>query len=131
MAYQETHTTSYGSRLSNSFKKIGTGLAMFIGATVLLFWNEGRAVKTAETIKEAQGTAVHVDNVSEVKADLNGQLIHATAMAESHDTLRDEMFGAAVPAIKLIRNVEYYQWQEYSREEKHEKFGGSDRKSVV
>ena len=54
MAYQETHTTSYGSRLSNSFKKIGTGLAMFIGATVLLFWNEGRAVKTAETIKEAQ-----------------------------------------------------------------------------
>ena len=77
MAYQETHTTSYGSRLSNSFKKIGTGLAMFVGATVLLFWNEGRAVKTAETIKEAQGTAVHVDNVSEVKADLNGQLIHA------------------------------------------------------
>ena len=126
MAYQETHTTGYGTRLSNSFKKIGTGLTMFVGATVLLFWNEGRAVKTAETIKEAQGTTVHVESVSELDDALNGQLIHATAMAESHDTLRDEMFGAAVPAVKLIRNVEYYQWQEHSKEETHEKLGGGE-----
>lgn len=126
MAYQESHTTSYGSRLSGSFKKIGTGLTLFIGATVLLFWNEGRAVKTAESIKEAQGTAVHVENVSEIKEELNGQLIHATAKAESHDTLRDERFGAAVPAIKLIRKVEYYQWEEHSKQETHEKFGGGE-----
>lgn len=126
MAYQETHTTGYGSRLSSSFKQIGSGLVLFVGATVLLFWNEGRAVRTAETIKEAQGTAVHVEDVSKVDPENNGKLIHATAMAMSHDTLRDDMFGAAVPAIKLTRKVEYYQWSESSKEEKHEKFGGSE-----
>ena len=126
MAYHETHTKGYGSRLSGSIKKIGTGLALFIGATALLFWNEGRAVKRAETIKEAQGPAIHIDNVSEILTDLDGQLIHATAIAESHDTLRDDIFGVAVPAIKLIREVEYYQWIEESKTEKHEKFGGSE-----
>ena len=107
MAYQETHTTGYGSRLSSSFKQIGSGLVLFVGATVLLFWNEGRAVKTAETIKEAQGTAVHVEDVSKVDPENNGKLIHATAMAMSHDTLRDDMIGAEVQDIKLTRNVAY------------------------
>lgn len=131
MAYHETHTKGYGSRLSGSFKKIGTGLALFIGATALLFWNEGRAVKRAETIKEAQGSAMHVDNVSEILTDLDGQLIHATAIAESRDTLCDDMFGVSVPAIKLIREVEYYQWIEESKTEKHEKFGGSEETVTI
>ena len=52
MAYTETRTVSYGSRLSNSFKGIGTGFILLIAATVLLWWNEGRAVHTAQDIKE-------------------------------------------------------------------------------
>ena len=120
MAYQEVTKTSYGSRLSSSFKKIGSGLALFLAATVLLFWNEGRAVKRAQTIKEAQGQAIHVEDVSELKSDLDGRIIHASAEAISHDTLSDDLFGAKALGIKLIRKVEYYQWAEQSKEEKKE-----------
>ena len=45
--YTETETISYGSRISGSFKGMLPGILMFLGAFPLLFWNEGRAVKTA------------------------------------------------------------------------------------
>ena len=45
--YTETETISYGSRISSSFKGMLPGILMFLGAFPLLFWNEGRAVKTA------------------------------------------------------------------------------------
>ncbi len=124
MAYTETTTKSYGSRLSGSFKGIGTGIILIIAATVLLFWNEGRAVKTSKAIKEAASTAVHVDDVSTVDPALNGKLIHATAFADTKDTLRDNLFGANENAIRLSRTVEYYQYKENAQSETKEKIGG-------
>ena len=50
MAYTETTNTSYGQRLSGSMKGIVSGLLMFIIGTCLLWWNEGRAVKTSKAI---------------------------------------------------------------------------------
>lgn len=35
MAYQEVKTTSYGTRVGNSFRGIGSGILLFIAATVL------------------------------------------------------------------------------------------------
>lgn len=97
---------------------------MFVAATVLLFWNEGRAVKTAKAIEEAESVATHVEDVSNIDPSLAGKLIHASAFAQSHDTLYDDIFGAKVGGIKLKRKVEYYQWKEQSKEETREKFGG-------
>lgn len=37
MAYQEVKTENYGTRLSNSFKGIVTGLIMFVAGTVLAY----------------------------------------------------------------------------------------------
>ena len=53
MAYQEVTTTGYGTRVGNSFKAIGSGFLMFVIGTVLLWWNEGRAVKTEKMLDEA------------------------------------------------------------------------------
>ncbi len=50
MAYQEVTKTSYGSRLGSSLRGIITGLILFVAATALLWWNEGRAVKTLSLI---------------------------------------------------------------------------------
>ena len=58
MAFQETVTTGYGQRLSGGFGGIWQGLLLIIGATVAIWWNEGRAVKTADAIKDAKGAAV-------------------------------------------------------------------------
>ena len=60
MAYTETTTTGYGTRLKNSLGGIGAGFVMFLGATCLLWWNEGRAVKTAKMLDEAQGNYVEM-----------------------------------------------------------------------
>ena len=36
MAYTETTTTGYGTRVGNSFKAIGSGLLLFVLGTALL-----------------------------------------------------------------------------------------------
>lgn len=41
MAYTETTTQSWGSRLGDSLKGIIVGIILFIVSFPLLFWNEG------------------------------------------------------------------------------------------
>ena len=52
MAVTETTTESWGIRLGGSIKGIAIGGALFIAGIPLLFWNEGRAVKTAKALEE-------------------------------------------------------------------------------
>lgn len=124
MAYQEVTKTSYGSRLGNSLKGIGSGLLLFVLATVLLWWNEGRAVKTAKMLKTASTECVDVADVSTVDPALNGKLIHATAVAKTDEILTDPDYGIQVNAIWLKRSTEYYQWVEHSTSETKDKIGG-------
>ena len=126
MAYQETTTIGYGTRLKNSFGGIATGFLMFIAGTCLIWWNEGRAVKTDKMLKEAEKVAVHVDNIDKLDASLEGQLIHANGMALTTDTLRDEAFGVKANAIHLQRRVEFYQWVEHAKQESKDKLGGKE-----
>lgn len=131
MAYTETKTTSYGSRLGGSFKGIGTGLLLFAGATALLWWNEGRAVHTAQDIKEVGKNAQHVEDVSTIDPSLEGQLIHANGSALTADVLSDASFGVSINALSLDRDVEYYQWSEHQRTETKEKIGGSKEETTT
>jgi flagella basal body P-ring formation protein FlgA len=124
MAYTETTTSGYGDRLSGAFKGIAAGFVMFLVGTILLFWNEGNFVKTQKTIEEAQGNAIHVDDVSNVDSSLNGKLIHATAFANTEDVLTDGLFGISEKAIAISRKVEYYQYEEKSHTESKDKMGG-------
>ena len=126
MAYTETKTTSYGKRVGNSFKGIAGGFICFILGTILLVWNEGRFVKRQATIGEAERKCVSVDDVSKIDKDLNGELIHATAKADTTNTLVDVEFGVSVVAIKLNRSVEYYQWEEFKSTKKKDNVGGSE-----
>ena len=62
MAYQETTTVGYGSRVGSSFKGIGAGIVLFLAGTALLWWNEGRAVKTEKMLDEAGSAYVEMEN---------------------------------------------------------------------
>jgi len=75
MAYTETTSTSYGQRLAGSAKGMIGGLLMFIIGTCLLWWNEGRTVRTAKAIGDAASHVESVADVSRVDASLNGKLI--------------------------------------------------------
>lgn len=125
MAYQETKNISYGTRVSNSAKGIGTGFMLLLAATIMLWWNEGRAVKTTKMLNEAEKVTVHVEDISELDPSLNGKLIHATASTHTTDSLCDRNFGIGAVAVKLEREVQYYQWVEYKETETKDKIGGS------
>ena len=126
MAYTETTTTGYGTRVGNSFKAIGGGFIMFILGTVLLWWNEGRAVKTEKMLDEAGNAYVEMPNPSKKDASLEGELICGTAMATTEDSLTDQQFGIGAKAIALQRTVEYYQWVEHQQEKREDKLGGKE-----
>ena len=131
MAYQETVTTGYGTRVKQSFKSIATGFTLFLGATAMLWWNEGNSVKTADMLEEAQGACVEMENPNKKDASLEGQLVCGTAMTATTDLLTDKDFGFSVNAISMKRSVEYYQWDEKRTEETKQKLDGSEKKVVT
>lgn len=126
MAYKETTTTGYGARLKNSFGGISTGFIMLLAATALLWWNEGRAVKTQKMLDEAQGAYVEMKNIQKVDPQYEGKLVYATGPATTADSLADPILGVKDIALTIHRKVEYYQWVEHSRQEKRDKLGGGE-----
>ncbi len=124
MAYQKVTTTSYGSRLKNSLGGVGLGFVMIIAGIALLFWNEGRTVKTTRMLKEAQGVCAELGDINQLHSDLDGKMVHATGLATTDEVLSDDFFGVNANAIKLGRKVEYYQWVEHQSSQTRDKVGG-------
>ncbi len=125
MAYTEATNTSWFSRLKGAFKGVILGGAIILIAFVLLFWNEGRAVKRAKTLQEGGGAVVNVD-VQQHNPANEGKLIHVSGLATTVETLTDPEFGVSADAVKLIRQVEMYQWKESSKSETKKKLGGGE-----
>lgn len=124
MAYQKVTKTSYGGRLKNALSGVAAGFVMLIAGTVLLFWNEGRTVKTTRMLKEAQSVCVELGDPAQVNSEVDGKMIHASGYADTKDILTDGQFGISVNAVKLIRSTEFYQWVEHSSTTTKDKVGG-------
>ena len=126
MAYTETTTTGYGTRVGRSFKSIGSGFVMFCLATALLWWNEGRAVKTDKMLNEAEKVCVDMENPNKIDPAMEGELVCASALATTEDVLTDDKFGFSETAIGMNRRVEYYQWIEHEETKREDKLGGKE-----
>lgn len=118
-----TTSTSWFSRLGNSFKNILIGLLLVVGSAVLLFWNEGRAVRTEQSLKEGLSVVV---SVSADKRDPQneGKLIHFSGATKVPSVLADGEFGVSGESLKMKRVVEVYQWKEEAKSKTVEKLGG-------
>lgn len=125
-SFTEVTHESWFSRLGNSIKSVLLGALMFFAAFPLLWWNEGRAVRTAKALHELGGSVVTVPPDAPDSAN-DGKPVHLTAEATTDATLADEQFGVAVPAIALRRTVEMYQWEEDKHTKKEKKVGGGER----
>ncbi len=121
--FVEVSTESWGKRLADSIKGILVGIFLVIVGIVLLFWNEGRAVKRTKTLKEGAGAVVSIEAASLDSAH-EGHLVHFTGEATTAQTLADSEFGRQVQALKLVRDVEMYQWVEDEESEEKKKVGG-------
>ena len=101
--------------------KVFVALLLMLVAFPLLFWNEGRAVHTADSLAEGRVAAVDVPS-EKVDPRNEGKLVHTTGRATTADTVSDPLFGVSVKAIALERKVAMYQWTE----EKESKGRGAD-----
>ena len=127
MAVEETTTESWGSRLGGSIKGVFVGGVLFIAGIPLLFWNEGRSVKTTQALEEGAANCVVVPTADSVDAANEGKLIHITGTAKTEDILTDELFsGISTKGMRLSRSVEYYQWVENTKTETKKNVGGSE-----
>ena len=131
MALQKVTTTSYGQRMKKSGSSAGTGFVLFIAATILLFWNEGRTAKTYSMLKRAEKACVELKDITSVDNSFDGKLIHASGPAATNDVLTDDFFKISLNAIKLSRSVEYYQWVEHSKTETKDNIGGGQTETTT
>lgn len=122
---QVTSSTSWFSRLGKAFTGIVVGIVLIVIGIGLLFWNEGRAVKTYKTLKEGQGLVIGVASDA-VDVANDGKLVHLSADAVTDEMLVDSDFGVSANAIRLRRDVEMYQWKETEKSETRKKLGGGE-----
>jgi len=122
---QVTSSSSWFSRLGKAFTGIVVGIILIIVGIALLFWNEGRAVKTYNSLKEGQGLVVDIP-ADAVDAANDGKLVHLSADAATDEILVDADFGVSANAIRLRRDVEMYQWKETEKSETRKKLGGGE-----
>ncbi len=126
--FTETTSKSWFARIKSALSGILFGIALVIGACIALFWNEGRAVKTANSLEEGAGIVQTVDPQS-VGTDLEGKLIHFAGDLKITDRVSDQKFNsisAPAGAVKLVRSVEMYQWKQTSKSETRKKLGGGE-----
>lgn len=124
--YTETTYKSWFSRIWDAIGGIAFGLLLLIGAIVLLFWNEGRAVETANALNEGAKLAVEA-NAEEIDPALDGKLVHVTAPLIVEGDPRDNDFGVSADgAVRLVRKVEMYQWKEKTSSKSEKKLGGGE-----
>ncbi len=121
-----TETTSRGffSRLGGSFLGILIGPLLIIGAVVLLWWNEGRAVEAIVGLNAAaqQTVEASADTVSPAN---DGKLVHVVGPAAASAAIADFDLGVTFPGqVAVARTVEMYQWREKSQSQTTNNIGG-------
>jgi Transmembrane protein 43 len=126
-SFTEVTSTSWFARIGQSIVGVLFGIVLILGSAVLLFWNEGRAVQTARSLAEGEGTIVAADS-GRVDAGNDGKLVHVSGDLKTTGPLSDPEFGTSAKAARLVRTVEMYQWKEESHTETRKNFGGSEER---
>jgi transmembrane protein TMEM43 len=124
-SFTVTTSKSWFSRIAESIKSVLVGLILFVAAFPILFWNEGRAVKTARSLEEGAGAVVSVAPDSVVAAN-EGKLVHVTGPVATDGPVADGDLGVQADGVKLLRKVEMYQWKEEKKSETRKKLGGGE-----
>jgi Transmembrane protein 43 len=125
-SFTETTTTGWFSRMGKSITGILIGGILALVAFPVLWWNEGRSVKTAKGLEEGAKITIEADAASVSPAN-ESKLVHVIGKVETKDRLADPEFGFTTEGqVKLKRYVEIYQWQEDKNTKTKTKLGGGE-----
>lgn len=101
-------------------------LALAAGGGALAY-GENAELSRVRSLKEGANDATEV-GLDMVRPELEGKLVHLSGTLDAHDPLRDDNLGIAVPALRLHRTVEMFQWEEH--EEEITQTGTNEKKKV-
>lgn len=118
-----TSSESWGGRIKKSLGSAVFGLVLFLGSFGLLWWNEGRAVKTASSLGAAGKQVIDLASPAFSPA-AEGKLIHLSGPATALTPAADPVFGLRPDALRIDRKVEMFQWVEKKESKTREKVGG-------
>lgn len=129
-SYSETTSQSWFARVKNALIGIPIGVILFLASFVVLFWNEGRSVKTARSLAEGKAAVVSVEP-DRVDSAHEGKLVHVSGPVTVDQTLKDPVFGVSAAAVRLQRVVQMYQWQERAETSRRKKLGGGEEQTTT
>lgn len=129
-SFTETTSVSWFQKLGQAIVGVLIGLVMILGFCALLFWNEGRAVKTAKSLAEGEGLVVDAPS-DRVQPGNEGKLVHVQGDLATTSPLVDPALGVEGRGVRLIRVVEMYQWKETSHTETHKRVGGGEDRTTT
>jgi len=129
-SYTEVTSKSWFGRIGESIKGILFGIIMIPLMILLLWWNEGRAVTTANSLKEGAAAVVSVP-ADKIDPANEKKLVHVTGDAKANAPVTDPDFGLSVPALRLVRSEEIYQWVEDQKSETKQKVGGGEETTTT
>ena len=121
--FTEVTHKSWFSRIAGAFAGIFFGLLFILGSIIMLFFNEGRAIKTEKALKLGAKTVVSI-NPNEIDPQNDGKLVHVTGFAKTDEILEDKEFNIKENAIRLKRIAEMYQWDENKSSKTKKNVGG-------
>jgi hypothetical protein len=119
---------SFLARIAALLLALPLGIALSLAAVVVLFSNEGRAVKTRRNLAEGAAIVVSV-SPDRVGPANDGRLVHVQGQVSTEEVLKDPVFTVATRALRLRRTVEMYQWNE--REENRRDASGKQSTSYI
>lgn len=123
-------TTSWLQRLGQAIVGVLVGIVVVIGSVVLLFWNEGRAIKTAQGLTEGAGIVRSVA-ADRIDPGNDRMLVHVSGMLTAGGPVGDADFALRAPSLRLLRHVDMYQWKEETQTETRTKLGGGEERTTT
>lgn len=124
-SFTTTTRKSWFGRIGDAVGGVVFGLILFLGAFVLLSWNEGRTIAREKTLKTGASDVVSLTEAVPDAAN-EGRLVHVSAEATADAPLEDSIFGITEEALRLRRSVEMFQWKEDQKSETKQNLGGSE-----
>lgn len=129
-SFIETTSEGWFSRIRESIKGFLFGLALFFFSFPFLWWNEQNSAETAAGLAQLQREAVTV-SPDAVNPSHQGRPVHVRGQAETDEVLTDPEFGVSLTAVKLVRKVEMYQWEESEETESRRTLGGGKKRQTI
>lgn len=111
--------------LRESPRRSAVGVVLFLASLGFVYWNETRAVSRYTALDQSADIVISVAP-DRVDPSHEGQLVHVRGGAQNGAELVDEVFGVKAPALRLVRHVETYAWEEQKRDEKRKNDKGEE-----